>query len=601
MTQVRPAVSAAPTLLSALWGFRAYGRPHLKALLGGVGLRVGELIADLAQPWPLAIVVDGVLTRHRLHGILQTVSEPFSGSRTELLVAAVAASVVLAVASGVFDYLGDRVANGAGERITAAVRHDLFAHLQRLPLAFHETQSVGELTSRVTVDTDNIEDALIDVFSVLIPGLLSIAGLLIMLLLLSWPLGLVAAVTAPFVFGVAARYTRLSRQAASVRRASEGSLAGLVAETLTGIRTVHALGRHDLHDHRFSESNELTLRAGLRAVELRARFVPMIEITAAFGAGAVLWIGASGVLRGAWSLGTLLVAITYIRNMLKPMRSLAKLSLTLSRASASAARVNTILAEPSRLTNESSNPTTTVVRGRIALDHVWFTYGRQPILHDLSLDVAPGERVALVGANGAGKSTVIALLAGLYEPTAGDVCIDGVSLRCCTPEWFQSQVAVVLQDTFLFSGTLWDNIAYGQPAASDKDIRRVAEQARVAEFAEHLPNGYQTVLGDSGVGLSGGQGQRVAIARALLRNAPIVLLDEPTSGLDSTAEDALVQGLRHLMIGKTVVMTTHRPALLELAERILVIDNGALLPADATPVHSAPTFPPPPANHLDER
>ena len=601
MTQVRPAVSAAPTLLSALWGFRAYGRPHLKALLGGVGLRVGELIADLAQPWPLAIVVDGVLTRHRLHGILQTVSEPFSGSRTELLVAAVAASVVLAVTSGVFDYLGDRVANGAGERITAAVRHDLFAHLQRLPLAYHETQSVGELTSRVTVDTDNIEDALIDVFSVLIPGLLSIAGLLIMLLLLSWPLGLVAAVTAPFVFGVAARYTRLSRQAASVRRAREGSLAGLVAETLTGIRTVHALGRHDLHDHRFSESNELTLRAGLRAVELRARFVPMIEMTAAVGAGAALWIGASGVLRGAWSLGTLLVAITYIRNMLKPMRSLAKLSLTMSRASASAARVNTILAEPSRLTNEPSNPTTTVVRGRIALDHVWFTYGRQPILHDLSLDVAPGERVALVGANGAGKSTVIALLAGLYEPTAGDVCIDGVSLRWCTPEWFQSQVAVVLQDTFLFSGTLWDNIAYGQPAASDEDIRRVAEQARVAEFAEHLPNGYQTVLGDSGVGLSGGQGQRVAIARALLRNAPIVLLDEPTSGLDSTAEDALVQGLRHLMIGKTVVMTTHRPALLELAERILVMDNGALRPADATPIHRAPTFPPPTANDSDER
>ena len=593
MTQARSGGSTAPTLLSALWGFRAYGRPHLKALLGGVGLRIGELIADLAQPWPLAIVVDGVLNRRRLHGILQTISQPFSGSRTELLAAAVAASVALALISGVFDYLGDRVANSAGERITAAVRHDLFAHLQRLPLAYHEAQSVGELTSRVTVDTDNIEDALIDVFSVLIPGLLSIAGLLIVLLLLSWPLGLVAAVTAPFVFGVAARYTRLSRQAAGVRRAREGSLAGLVAETLTGIRTVHALGRHDLHDQRFSESNERTLQAGLRAVELRARFVPMIEITATVGAGAVLWIGASGVMHGAWSLGTLLVAITYIRNMLKPMRSLAKLSLTMSRASASAARVSSILAEPSRLTNKTSTPTTTAVRGRITLDHVSFTYGRQLILDDLSLDVAPGERVALVGANGAGKSTVIALLAGLYEPTTGDVCIDGVSLRRCSPEWFQSQVAVVLQNTFLFSGTLWDNIAYGRPSASDKDIRRVAEQARVAEFAEQLPNGYQTILGDSGVGLSGGQGQRVAIARALLRNAPVVLLDEPTSGLDSTAEDALVQGLRHLMIGKTVVMTTHRPALLDLAERILVMDNGTLQPPNAPPIHRAATFSPP--------
>lgn len=580
----RPAVKGAPKLAGALWRFRPYGRPHARALATGVGLRVGEVVADLAQPWPLAIVVDGVLGRHRLGGLLGTLSRPFSGSRTGLLTAAVVASVVIAAGSGVLDYLGDRVMNGAGERITAAVRTDLFAHLQRLPLAFHDTQSVGELASRVTVDTDNIEDALVEVFSTLLPGLLTVAGLLGVLFVLNWQLGLVAGLTAPFVFAVAARYTRLARQAARTRRSYEGNLVGFVAETLTGIRTVHALGRHDVHDQRFAAANASTLDAGLRAVELRARFTPLIETTAAIGAAALLWVGAWGVLGGRWTLGLLLVALSYARNMLKPMRSLSKLSLTLSRASASAERVGAILdvalAGPTQRLRGWLPPR---AQGRLEVADLSFDYGRGRILSHLNLRVGAGERVALVGVNGAGKSSLLALVAGLYAPTSGSVLIDERRIDGISLDWLRAQIAVVLQDTFLFAGSLWDNIAYGRPGASAAEVEAAAQAALVAEFAMTLPSGYQTMLGDRGIGLSGGQRQRVAIARALLQDAPVVLLDEPTSGLDAEAESLVVRALAVLMAGRTVVMTTHRPALLELADRVVTLENGTVSSDKAGP------------------
>lgn len=579
-----PAVKGAPKLAGALWRFRPYGRPHARALATGVGLRVGEVVADLAQPWPLAIVVDSVLGRHRLVGLLGTLSRPFAGSRTGLLTAAVVAAVVIAAVSGLLDYMGDRVMNGAGERITAAVRADLFAHLQRLPLAFHDGQSVGELASRVTVDTDNIEDALVEVFSTLLPGLLTVAGLLGVLFALNWQLGLVAGLTAPFVFAVAARYTRLARQAARTRRGFEGNLTGFVAETLTGIRTVHALGRHDVHDQRFAAANRSTLAAGLRAVELRARFTPLIETTAAIGAAALLWVGAWGVLEGRWSLGLLLVALSYVRNMLKPMRSLSKLSLTLSRASASAERVGAILdIAPAGPAVPSRGWLPERAQGRVEVVDLSFDYGRGRILDGVSLRVEAGERVALVGVNGAGKSSLLALIAGLYQPTSGSVRLDGRRVDEVSLDWLRAQIAIVLQDTFLFAGTLWDNIAYGRPGASAAKVEAAAQAALVADFATALPSGYETVLGDRGIGLSGGQRQRVAIARALLQDAPVVLLDEPTSGLDTEAESTVIRALAVLMAGRTVVMTTHRPALLGLADRVVILEHGTISSGDARP------------------
>lgn len=564
--------------------FRAYGRPHATVLTFGVFLRILELLADLAQPWPLAVIVDTVLGHRPLRGPLSSFLLPFGRSHMSLLTAAAVASVSLAALSGLFDYLGDRVMNGAGERMTAAIRGDLFAHMQRLPLMYHDRQAIGETVSRISVDTDRIEDALVDLFSTLLPGVLSVAGLFAVMFAVNWKLGMVAMVSVPVIAFVIYHYSRLTRQAARVVRHREGTLAGQVAEVLSGIRTIHALGAHDIHDQQFRERNRRTLAAGLRSVDLRARFTPLVETSTAAGVGVLLWVGAWGVLRGLWTLGLLLVVLTYVRNMLKPIRSLSRLSLTFSRGAASAERVAAILDEPTMTSPaEGSLRLPQRSRGELVLQHVSFSYGGQSVLNRLNLRVGAGEKVAVLGPNGAGKSSLLALVARLYDPDEGRVLLDGHPLTDVPLTWLRSQFAFVLQDTFLFSGTVWENIAYGNPRASHDAVMRAADHALVTPFARDLPEGFDTVLGDRGTGLSGGQKQRIAIARALLRDAPVVLLDEPTSGLDPEAESMVVDALQRLVAGRTVMMVTHRPALRVLADRELWMADGAIEERETPP------------------
>jgi ATP-binding cassette subfamily B protein len=576
---VKPPGVADIGMLRQFWRFRGYGRAHLRVLSAGVGLRLAELIADLAQPWPLALVIDGVLKGVPPHGPLAFISSTAGRSPLALLTAAAVAVLVITLASGAFDYLGDRVMNGAGQRITAAIRGDVFAHLQRLPMSYHDRQAVGELTSRISTDTDRIESGLVDVFSTLLPGVLSITGFAVVLLSVDWRLGLIALGCAPLVFFTAARYTRLIRQSARRQRAAEGGLAGFVAESLQGIRTIHAFGRHDLHDARFATDNSLTLNAGLRAVELRARFTPLLEGTTAVGTAVLLWVGGLGVLNGWWTVGLLVVVTSYLRDMVKPMRSLSRLSITFTQGAASAERVADIL-DQTAPSSDTTRPLPARATGRIELNDVSLDYGRGTVLHDLDLTISPGERIALLGPNGAGKSTVLSLIAGLYEPTSGELLLDGMPLPELPATWLHQQIAVVLQDTFLFSGTLAENIRYARPDATPDEVARAARAALVTEFAAELPDGLNTRLADGGTGLSGGQRQRVGIARALLLDAPIVLLDEPTAGLDTEAEQLVVQALTRLVPGRTVVMTTHRPALTRLATRTVHMHNGVLNTSD---------------------
>src|SRR5262245_22403497 len=291
--------------------FWSYGTPFLRGLLAGIALRIAEMLADLATPWPIAIVVDSVIGGHPLNGVAAIVLGPFNGSPVVLLTAAVIASIVLVAVSGLFDYLGDRTMNSAGERITAAIRSDLYAHLQRLPLAYHDRHSVGELVSRMSVDTSIVQAALVALFSTLLPSILNMAGVFLILVFVNWQLGLIAGISAPLIFFTVNRYARPMRPGARRRPSCECSLAGLVAETLSGIRTVQAFGRHELHDQHFSAANQETSAAGLRLVELRARFTPLVELCASLGTAAIVWVGAWGVLHGAWTVGLLIVALTY--------------------------------------------------------------------------------------------------------------------------------------------------------------------------------------------------------------------------------------------------------------------------------------------------
>ena len=558
-----------------LWRFRPFWRPHLPALFLGIALRAGELLADIAKPWPLAIVIDEVLNDKPWHSHFAALLHALTPDKTALLTLAASALLILTLLSGVLDYLGDRIMNSAGEGITAAIRTRAFAHLQRLPMRFHDQQAVGELASRISTDANRIEGSLIDLFSKLLPGVLSICGFAAVMMLVDWRLGLIGISCLPLVLFTSMRYTRLTKRAARQRRKAEGAMSGMVTETLSGVRTVHALGSHEHQDREFSTRNQATLRAGLHAVELRARFTPMLELSTGIGLALLLWVGGYGALQNWWTAGLVVVVLSYLRDMLKPIRALSRMSVSLAQGAASAERINDILDVPLPR-GRPARPLPNRVCGHIDVERVSFDYGRETVLREVDLVIQPGQRVALVGANGSGKSTLIALIGGLYEPAEGRIAIDGIPLRAAPGDWLHRQVALVLQDTFLFSGSIADNIRYARPGASREEVEWAAERALVTEFASGLPDGLDTRLADRGRGLSGGQRQRVGIARAILADAPIVLLDEPTTGLDKAAEHVVINALEPLMAGRTVLMTTHRPALLGLANRVVRIRDGSV-------------------------
>jgi ATP-binding cassette subfamily B protein/subfamily B ATP-binding cassette protein MsbA len=569
--------------LRELWRFRDYARPERRALLGGVAMRGLELVADLAAPWPLALVIDDLLKGQNKSGVLHSVAQWFGAGPVPMLVVASVAVLVFTAASGLFDYLGDVLMNGAGERITSRIRADVFAYVERLPMAFHDRQTIGELTSRVVSDTSRVESSLLDLFTDLIPAVLTLVGTAAVLLSVSWQLGLIGLFVAPLVYLTASRFARLTRRNARRKRAAVGQLTGYVTESLQGIRTIHAFGSQDVEVERFGDRNNAVLRLSLRGVDLGARFSPVLQSVGALGTAAVLFVGGYGAVHGWWAVGILVVVTNYLKNMLSPMKTLAKLAPSFTQGAASAERIAAILDQPTDHLG-TPEPLPARVRGQIELRDVGLDYGRGPVLDGVNLIIQPGERIALLGENGAGKSTILSLIGGLYRPTSGHVLLDGYSVPDTPERWLHQQVAMVLQDTFLFSGTLADNIRYGRPDATDAEVAEVAEAALVTEFADQLPDGLNTVIGTGGVGLSGGQRQRVGIARALLVNAPVVLLDEPTTGLDVHAEELVVQALTRLVEGRTVIMTTHRPALTALATRTVHLRRGGVLeiePADA--------------------
>jgi ATP-binding cassette subfamily B protein len=549
-----------------LWRFRGYGLPYLGMFCLGLGLRICEMAADLAAPWPIAAVVDRVLGAASAHNPLTHLLGIFGTGKATMLATAAGAVVVIAAVSGAFDYIGDRVMNGVGERMSVAIRSDAYGHLQRLPMSYHDRQAVGESTSRIITDCARIKDSLVALFATLLPGMLSVGSFAIALLWLDWRFGLIGIGCIPLVYVIGVHNRRLGHRAARREREAEGRLAAQVTETLHGIRTVHSFGRQDLHDHRFAMESERALQAGLATTRVQALRVPLLELATAGGTALLLWVGGSGVLDHWWSIGQLVVAVSYLNSMVSPIKSLSRLSVTFAQGQASGERILGILDEPRSPTrSEAGLPARTA--GRIDFRCVSMAYGTRLALRGLDLTVLPGERVALTGPNGAGKSTSLALIAGLYPPTLGSVAIDGHATTELPEPWLHRQVAVVLQDTYLFPGTLAENIRYARPDADDADVAVAARAALVTDFAQHLPDGLATQVGYRGTGLSGGQRQRVGIARALLADAPIVLLDEPTSGLDADAERQVIGALQRLVADRTVVMTTHRPALLDVATR----------------------------------
>jgi len=559
-------------VISALRRYAGLAVPYRRTLSAGALLAVLDIALSLATPWPLKIIVDDVLrskagTPHLL-GV--------TGVRP-VLAAAIATLLLVVLAAGVADYLSARLMETAGQRIGNDLRARLYQHLQRLSLRFHGGQLVGDLSARATADVDRVQDMLVQLLSVLLPNMLLLVGMVTVMFVVDPQFALLALVSSPFMAAAIFRATRRMKSASRTARRADGQVAAAVTETLSAIALVQAFNLEGRQSDRFDRLTDVSLRASVAAIREQALLSPVVDVAGALATAALLWFGSLRVLQGDMRLGTLLVFVTYVATLYKPIRALAKLSYVVSRGTVCAERISALLDEAPEVASEAGALSVERAAGAIALENVSFGYGREAVLNDISLSVQPGEIVALVGPTGAGKSTLAALVPRFYDPDDGRVTLDGVDLRRYDVKALRRQIGLVMQDTTLFHGSLFDNIAVGLPNASPKQVMRAAEVALVDEFADRLPDGYGTMLGERATNLSGGQRQRVAIARAVLRDAPVLILDEPTSALDANSEQLVMAALCNLIVGRTTLIIAHRLSTVLMAERVVVLADGQIV------------------------
>ncbi len=547
---------------------RPYLRPHWPALAGATLFTIAMTAATLAGPWPLKLAIDQLAER----------PSPFALTPEDVrrLLALVALVIVIAAVSAVGSYYAEFWLTRAGERIVHALRVATYAQLQRLSLAFHARRQTGELLTHVTGDVNAVGYLFAETLGTLAAAGLLLVGMVAVCLVLDPLLTLAAFAIAPTLFVVIFHYQRKVKSAAREQRAMEGEIASVANEALSAMPVVKAFGTEDFEHERVARRSEERLAVGVQASRLEARFGGIVDLLGAVSTALVLGCGILAVAAGRITPGDLVVFVAYAGRLYKPLRDIARQSTRVARAMARLDRVGEVLRSDEVL-EERGRRASGRARGELVLEAVTFSYTPDRVaVRDLDLRIPAGARVALVGASGAGKSTVGALVARFYDPAAGRVALDGRDAREYALPWLREQVGVLLQDTILFTGTVAENIAYGRPA-SDDAIRLAAGLAGADEFVRALPDGYATLLGPGGTGLSGGQRQRIGIARVLLRDPPVLVLDEPTTGLDAESEARVLAGITSLVEGRTTVLITHSLALARTADLVAVLDQGRLV------------------------
>ncbi len=551
-------------------------RPY--STLCGVALAamLVESGADLLEPWPLKVVLDYVIGSKHAPGWLSAWTA--GGSRTALLGLATASVMLIAIVGAVSAYTEKYLSATIGKRVGYDLRHALYHHVQRLSLSFYDGRQTGDLIVRLTADIDAVEDVITGAVLGIVLDVVTLGGMLVVMFVLDWRFSLIGLSIAPVLFVLAYRFMRRIKAAAREVKTRESELASVVQESLTSMRVVKAFAREDFEEARLDRHSLASVGAALRARAVKARLSPLVDVIIAAGTCLVLFFGARFVQTGRITAGALIVYILYLGKLYKPIKDLSKTSDTVSKAAVAFERIDELLAVERQVADLPGARPAPRFEGRIAFEHVCFGYtAGRPVLTDLSLEIEPRQRVALVGETGGGKSTLIALIPRLYDVWEGAVRIDGGDVRRYALESLRTQVSFVLQDPVLFRTTVARNIAYGRPGASADEILRASRLAHADEFIARLPRGYDTVIGERGDTLSGGQRQRIAIARAIIRDTPILLLDEPSAALDPESEALIFKGLERLLEGRTSITIAHRLATVRNADVIFVLHEGRIV------------------------
>jgi ABC-type multidrug transport system fused ATPase/permease subunit len=492
---------------------------------------------------------------------------------TIILIAFVTAALLNWGATYVQTYL----INWVGQRALQDLRLELFEHLQRLSIGFYSRRKTGVLISRITNDVQALDQLVTEGISTLVSATLTLIGTAVILVLLDPGLALVTFLTFPVLLVGSVAFRIASSGAYRLTREKIAQVTAYLQETLSGVRVVRAFGQEHRHRSRFAELNDENREANMRTVYLNAAYFPSVELLTAVATAAILVYGGNQVLDGDATIGVLASFVFYLQSFFDPIQSLSQLYTTYQAGVAALDKIFELLDEEPDIVDRPDAVELPRIRGEISFENVTFSYGEgEPALRDVTLHVPPGQTVALVGATGAGKSTLAKLVARFYDPDGGRVLVDGHDLRDVTERSLRSQLGIVPQEGFLFSGTIRDNIAFGRPDADDQEVRAAARAVGAHEFIERLPDGYDTEVGERGGHLSAGQRQMVAFARAAAADPGILILDEATSNVDVRTEAQIERGLRRLLAGRTAIVIAHRLSTIRGAGRIVVLDHGRI-------------------------
>lgn len=538
-----------------------YLRPHWRTVVVGTVCLLVAIPAGSLHPLIWGYITDEVIGKRR----------------PDVLLWALVAMAVSHATGLVLEAYRDNLLQKLGQRLVFDLRNDVYAKLQRQSLAYLHDHRAGELVSRAMGDIDVIQEAAVQGTDAVIANFLGFVYVAGILLWLNWQLGLAVLSPILVVFLLTryfnARVKRLYRDA----RDKLGAVYARLQENLSGITLIKAFAREDSEQQRFEATARDHLRANYKAIDARTTFFPAVRFIGFFSNIISIGFGAWLVLHGRFTIGGLLAYRGYWWPLFQPISSLATVNELLQRARAAGSRVFEILDAEESLRDAPDAKPLESPRGRVEFDHVTFAYGDSPVLRDVSFVAEPGRMVALVGPSGAGKTTVLNLLPRFYDPLEGDIRIDGLSLRRVTQKSLRRAQAMVLQETFLFNGTILDNIRFGRPEATREEVEQAARAANAQDFIAGLSDGYDTEIGERGVKLSGGQRQRLSIARAFLTDPHILILDEPTSSVEPESEMIITAALDRLMRGRTTFVTSHRFSLVRGADLILVFEEGRIV------------------------
>ncbi|MCS7002290.1 MAG: ABC transporter ATP-binding protein/permease [Dehalococcoidia bacterium] len=555
-----PEVGLPRTLPRVIRYIAPYWRSTTAALVGLVGVAAMTLLG----PQLIRLAVDG--------GI--------KAQSVDVILAATGGLVLVAVARGLLTFLQTYGAERASQGMAFELRDALFAHIQRLSFAYYDKTQTGQLLTRITSDVEIVRQFAGTGLIQLVSSLALLIGTVTVLFVSNWKLALWAVAPIPVVLFLFRRFLSQAGPLFGNVQQTVGTLNTILQENIAGLRVVRAFAREPVELARFRKVSDDLLRQNLRVNWLVSGNFPTVFFLGSVSTLLVVWVGGVEIINGQLTVGELLAFNTYLAFLLFPILGLGFLAVALARAEASAVRIVEVLDAPIDLADKPGAITLPPIRGRVTFDQVVFRYpgDQRNVLDGISFDVQPGQTVALLGATGSGKTTVVNLIPRFYDVTGGSVKVDGYDVRDVTLASLRSQVGIVLQDTDLARGTIRENIAFGKPDASDDEVRAAAEAAQAAEFIDALPNGYDTVIGDRGVGLSGGQKQRIAIARALLVKPRLLILDDSTSAIDANTEAKIHAALDSIIQSKnqTVFVIAQRISTVRSADLILLLENGRI-------------------------